>query len=491
VPTRITTSITARTLLVSALLGVLLSASFVLLVSAINEQRDAGRLALRSQQAITAGAQLEKSVNSLETGLRGYVASGAEVALAPYNASRRVYPAQLRRLRAFVKGDQIEEQQVNRISEAIDDYISLWAVPLLGIALDRPAAARAIIVNSNGRARVAQIRNAFDALYARERAIARERESHAEHRSNLGRALGIGGALLALGLTAIVALALRRFILRPVEDVTRATEAVAGGDLTVRVRSPRQDEIGRLGRAFNAMTEQLQGRTAELQRSNRDLEDYAAVASHDLQGPLATIGMHAELLQRRLGTEKEQEAMLAERIVTSSRSMTALVRDLLAYSRAGNAQPSHERVALDEVVARAIDNLAAPIAEAGAEVGAEPLPDVLGDRAMLSQVFQNLIANAVKFCDGGRPMVLVRAEPEGEHRVRVSVEDCGIGIAPEEADRIFRPFHRLHGDDRYEGSGIGLAICRRVVEAHGGRIWAEPRPEGGTAFRLTLPLATG
>ena len=163
-PTRITTSITARTLLVSALLGVLLSASFVLLVSAINEQRDAGRLALRSQQAITAGAQLEKSVNSLETGLRGYVASGADIALEPYHAARRIYPSQLRKLRALVKGDRIEEAQVNRISEAIDDYISLWAVPLLGIALDRPEAARAIIVNSNGRARVAQIRNFLRAV---------------------------------------------------------------------------------------------------------------------------------------------------------------------------------------------------------------------------------------------------------------------------------------------------------------------------------------
>jgi signal transduction histidine kinase len=199
--------------------------------------------------------------------------------------------------------------------------------------------------------------------------------------------------------------------------------------------------------------------------------------------------MHAELLQRRLGSESEQETMLAERIVFSSRSMTALVRDLLAYSRAGNVQPSHERVALDEVVGRAIDNLAAPIAEARAHVGADPLPDVVGDRALLAQVFQNLIANAVKFSDGGTPTVRVRAEPDGEQRVRVSVEDSGIGIAPAEAERIFRPFHRLHGEDRYEGSGIGLAICRRVVEAHGGRIWAEPRPEGGTAFRLTLPLA--
>jgi signal transduction histidine kinase len=489
VPTRISTSITARTLLVSALLGALLSASFVLLVVAVNDQRDAGRLALRSQQSITAGAQLEKSINSLETGLRGFVASGKNQSLEPYNAARRIYPRQLRRLRAMVAGDPIEVAQVTRISEAIEDYLSLWAVPLLAIALDRPEAARAIIVNRNGRERVAQIRNAFDGLFARERSVARERERRAEHRTKLGRALGIGGAILALGLSALVAFALRRFILRPVEDVTRATEAVAGGDLTVRVRSPRRDELGRLGRAFNAMTEQLQGRTADLQRSNRDLEDYAAVASHDLQGPLATIGMHAELLQRRLGDQKEQETMLAERIVSSSRSMTALVRDLLAYSRAGSAQPGHERVALDDVVQRAIDNLAAPIAEANADVGAEPLPEVMGDGAMLAQVFQNLIANAVKFCDGRAPSVRVRAEPEGEHRVRVSVEDDGIGIAPEEAERIFRPFHRLHGEDRYEGSGIGLAICRRVVEAHGGRIWAEPRPEGGTAFRLTLPLA--
>jgi signal transduction histidine kinase len=491
VPTRISTSITARTLLVSALLGALLSASFVLLVVAVNDQRDAGRLALSSQQAITAGAQLETSVNSLETGLRGFVASGKPESLAPYNAGRRIYPGQLRHLRGMVGNDPIEIGQVKRISDAIGDYISFWALPLLAIARDRPDAARAIIVNRNGRQRIAQIRNSFNALYARERSVAHQRERRAEHRTKLGRTLGIGGAILALGLSAIVALALRRFILRPVEDVTRATEAVAGGDLTVRVRSPRQDELGRLGRAFNAMTEQLQGRTADLQRSNRDLEDYAAVASHDLQGPLATIGMHAELLQRRLGTEKEQEAMLAERIVTSSRSMTALVRGLLAYSRAGNAKPRYERVALDDVVTRAIDNLAAPIAEADANVGSEPLPDVMGDGSMLAQVFQNLIGNAVKFSDGSRPVVRVRAEPEGEHRVRVSVEDSGIGIASAEADRIFRPFHRLHGEDRYEGSGIGLAICRRVVEAHGGRIWAEARPEGGTAFRLTLPLAAG
>jgi signal transduction histidine kinase len=491
VRTRITTSITARTLLVSALIGVLLSASFVLLVVAVNDQRDAGRLALRSQQAITAGTQLEKSVNSLETGLRGFVASGKDQSLEPYDAARRAYPKELAKLRTMVGGDPVELAQVDRISSAIDDYLSLWALPLLSLAVDRPNAARAIIVNRNGRERIAQIRTAFDALYARERSIAHGREQRAERRSTLGRALGIGGAILALALTGIVAFALRRFILRPVEEVTRATEAVAGGDLTVRVRSPRQDELGRLGRAFNVMTEQLQGRTAELERSNRDLEDYAAVASHDLQGPLATIGMHAELLQRRLGTEREQEAMLAERIVYSSRSLTSLVRDLLAYSRAGNAQPSHERVALDDVVERAIDNLAAPIAEARAEVGAEPLPDVVGDRALLAQVFQNLIANAVKFSDGGIPTVRVRAEPEGEHRVRVSVEDSGIGIAPEQAEGIFRPFHRLHGDDHYEGSGIGLAICRRVVEAHGGRIWAEPRPEGGTAFRLTLPLAAG
>ena len=255
---------------------------------------------------------------------------------------------------------------------------------MLAIATDRPAAARAIIVNRNGFERIAQIRTAFDALYARERSVARSRKRRAEHRLSLGRTLGIGGAILALALTAIVAVALRRFILRPVEEVTRATEAVAGGDLTVRVRSPRRDELGRLGRAFNAMTEQLQGRTSELERSNRDLEDYAAVASHDLQGPLATIGMHADCCSAAWGPKSDRRRCCrADRLL--HRSMTALVRDLLAYSRAGNAEPSYERVALDEVVGRAIDNLAAPIAEARAHVGADPLPDVVGDRAMLAR----------------------------------------------------------------------------------------------------------
>src|SRR4051794_21299368 len=224
-PTRISTSITARTLLVSALLGALFSASFVLLVVAVNDQRDAGRLALRSQESITAGTQLEKSVNSLETGLRGFVASGNSQSLEPYNAARRIYPAELRRLRALVRGDAVEIAQVRRISEAIDDYFSLWAVPLLAIARDRPNAARAIIVNRNGRERVAQIRTAFDSLFQRERSVAADRERRAEHRTKLGRALGIGGAILALAISALVAIALRRFILRPVEDVTHATEA--------------------------------------------------------------------------------------------------------------------------------------------------------------------------------------------------------------------------------------------------------------------------
>ena len=183
-PTRITTSITARTLLVSALLGVLLSASFVLLVTAINDQRDAGRLALRSQQAITAGTQLEKSVNSLETGLRGYVASGQELSLEPYNTSRRIYPAQLRRLRQLVKGRQDRggagqaHLRRDRRLHLVVGASRCWASRSTG---PRPHARSSS--TPTAAQRVAQIRSSFDALYARERTVAGERERRAEHRS--------------------------------------------------------------------------------------------------------------------------------------------------------------------------------------------------------------------------------------------------------------------------------------------------------------------
>src|SRR4051794_11602292 len=168
--------------------------------------REAGRLALRSQEAITAGSELEKSVVSFETGLRGYVGSGDRRALAPYNAAQRLYRPQLARLRRLARGDAEQERAVATISEAIDDYLALWATPLLQLVRDQPEVARSQVNNIQGRERVNRIRTAFDQLFARERSVADSRARSAERRADLGRALGIGGAFVIVGLLLLVGL---------------------------------------------------------------------------------------------------------------------------------------------------------------------------------------------------------------------------------------------------------------------------------------------
>jgi light-regulated signal transduction histidine kinase (bacteriophytochrome) len=233
--------------------------------------------------------------------------------------------------------------------------------------------------------------------------------------------------------------------------------------------------------------EELAKRAQELERSNRELEDYASVTSHDLQGPLVTIGMYAELLTQRVKDPDARE--LAAHIRDGAASMRRLVRELLAYARLERHAGRRERVALEDAVQEARENLAGPIADANAEIVVGDLPIVTGDPARLTQLLQNLLTNAIKFTEDGLPRVEISAQPEPHDMVRVSVRDHGIGFAEGQSDVIFRPFHRLHGADRFEGTGIGLAVCQKIVDQHGGRIWAEGRPGEGATFHFTLPLA--
>ncbi|MDX6555445.1 MAG: hypothetical protein QOD86_1640, partial [Miltoncostaeaceae bacterium] len=232
----------------------------------------------------------------------------------------------------------------------------------------------------------------------------------------------------------------------------------------------------------------IAARTEDLERSNRELEDYASVTSHDLQGPLVTIGMYAGLLERKLGDDPEARA-LATHIRTGAERMRGLVRDLLGYARLDREELKREPVDLDVTFRETLDALAGPLRDRGAEVVAQSLPTVLGDAGRLRQVLQNLLANAVKFCDEDTvPRVEVTGTLERGGMVRISVHDNRIGFPDGQAEAIFRPFHRLHSADRFEGTGIGLAVCQKIVEQHGGRIWAEGAPGQGATIHFTLPV---
>src|SRR5919107_2250031 len=236
---------------------------------------------------------------------------------------------------------------------------------------------------------------------------------------------------------------------------------------------------------------ELERSNAELLRSNAELDQFASVTSHDLQAPLTTISMYAELIERRHAADLNGGMALVDGIRSATQEARTLIRDLLEYSRAGRGQLALEEVQAADMVKTAIDALAGPIEEACAQVTVEALPVVCVDRTAMCRVFQNLIGNAVKFSAPGRPPeVCVDAERAGA-MWRFDIRDNGIGMDPADAQRIFQPFKRLHGEEAYPGTGIGLAICERIIGQHGGRIWVTSRPGEGSEFSFTLPAAEG
>jgi PAS domain S-box-containing protein len=231
----------------------------------------------------------------------------------------------------------------------------------------------------------------------------------------------------------------------------------------------------------------LERTNRELEISNRELEDFAHVASHDLQEPLRKITTFSGLLRRDAGDLNEAAQRDVDYIVDAADRMRHLIRDLLALSRAGRSTPRKETLELGIIVDEALQRLSLTIEEAHATIDRDDLPTIVGDATLLTQLFQNLIGNAIKFGQADRaPHVRVTAE-HTRSGIVLGVRDNGIGIRETHRKRIFAPFQRLHGRGEYEGTGVGLAICRHTVKRHGGRIWVEDAEGGGTHFRFTLP----
>jgi signal transduction histidine kinase len=233
---------------------------------------------------------------------------------------------------------------------------------------------------------------------------------------------------------------------------------------------------------------QAQRANRALERSNADLEQFAYTASHDLREPLRAVAGYAQLLKARYGDRLDQDAHeYMTFMVDGAKRLQLLTDGLLAYSRVDNQPLTRTPVDLARLAEQVVELLAAPIAERGAKVDLGRLPTVEGDEAQLLRVLQNLVANAVKFTEPGRPAEVELSARRDQRAWQVSVADRGIGVDPAGAGQVFQMFKRLHTRDEYPGSGIGLSLCRRIVERHGGRIWFEPRPGGGTVFHFTLP----
>jgi light-regulated signal transduction histidine kinase (bacteriophytochrome) len=251
-----------------------------------------------------------------------------------------------------------------------------------------------------------------------------------------------------------------------------------------------------LRRAHAELEERVMQRTAELteakqklERSNKDLQDFAFAASHDLQEPLRKIQSFGNLLQKEYGEALETKAKdFLQRMQSASARMQSLIRDLLAYSRVTTKAQPFAPVDLNNAVQEALSNLEMSLQQTHASVEIHPLPSVEADSIQMTQLFQNLIGNAIKFAREGVPPQVKVYSLLSDDKSELHVEDNGIGFDENYSEQIFAPFERLHGRAKYEGTGIGLAICRRIVERHGGEISARSSPGKGSTFIVTLPL---
>ncbi|MGW4809075.1 sensor histidine kinase [Kitasatospora sp. NPDC004272] len=451
--------------------------------------------------ALSTAFRLESVLLNQETGIRGYGLAGNPEFLQPYQQGLADEKTHVATLTGLLHGDADALADLAAVEDAADRWRQEIAEPIAAAPAGAPAAQAAASAET-GKA-------AFDSLRA---ALTREqdhlRADRAAARADLlatTRTRNLVFSAIAVVIAVLTALAfegLRRGINRPLEQLSADARRIAAGDFEhpivptgpadLRQLSAEIDLMrGRLTREL-AFTEQarlrLDAQAAELQRSNTELEQFAYVASHDLQEPLRKVSSFTQLLRRRYGGQLDAKAdQYIDFAVDGANRMQVMINDLLDFSRVGRVHHNHQEVDLEEVLERTLETLSVGIEEAQGQVTHDPLPTLVADPTQMGMLWQNLIGNAVKFRRPGvPPRIHVSAERDGG-LWRFAVTDNGIGIPAQFAVKVFVIFQRLHTKEAYAGSGIGLAMCKKIVEFHGGTIEVDPtRTEGA---RITFTLA--
>jgi signal transduction histidine kinase len=444
---------------------------------------------------------LENALVNEETGVRGFALSGESSFLEPYDnglrSERRAY-AELEAHEPAV-GPPLAAD-IAAVRMRADAWRAGYVAPSL--IAPTPTKAGAIAADLRGKRLFDDVRGALARLTATLEAKDTRARNALQNAAEKLEALLIVAAVLTLGGVLIAGFVLRRTVTRPLARLGAEARRVAGGEfsrpLTIAA-GPR--EIAETGAEIDAMREriveelaiveaareQLEAQASELTRSNAELEQFAYVASHDLQEPLRKVASFCQALQTRYGDQLDARGeQYIEFAVDGAKRMQVLINDLLAFSRVGRGGRELEAVALDDALDAACSTFADQLRDSGGRIEAGTLPTVLGDRTQLVSLFQNLISNSLKFRGEHPPVVRLAAERR-DGTWELTCTDNGIGIEREYRDRIFMIFQRLHSRESYEGTGIGLALARKIVEYHGGAIWVDPDYSGGACFRFTFP----
>jgi signal transduction histidine kinase len=478
--------------------------------SAASSNRRIDVLINRTSPMLTAGESLNTAIVNQETGVRGYAISGRPENLQPYkdglDAQNRLM-ARLAELIGPTASPQIRAalQDVQRKADA---WRAAVADPVIAAVRSQGPDAGKALVDASSTARFDAVRQAVASLQEQIRIVRQESVDAARKSGNTLVSIQIATAAVIILAGAALLLLLDRLITRPVIELAEQVRTVAGGDYNRHIASSGSPELAALAADVDGMrqqiaaelsevreartqmewiNEQLKAQAEELTRSNRDLEQFAYVASHDLQEPLRKVASFCQLLQRRYSGQLDERAdQYIAFAVDGAQRMQRLINDLLAFSRIGRLTGGFTDVDLNRVLGDVKSQLEARAGE-DATITWSDLPVVEGEEPLLTTLFVNLIGNSLKFRRPDVPPVItVSGAPDGDEW-QITVSDNGIGIEPEFADKVFVIFQRLHPRDAYEGTGIGLAIVKKIVEYHGGRIWLDLDAAEGTTVHFTLP----
>lgn len=453
--------------------------------------------------------ELMSALLDQETSVRGYAVNGDRTDLEPYQEGVKREQS----LAASIRDLSADYPDVRRSLDVVEQKTAQWrsqvAEPVIStVERDGAAAGQALITDAT-RQQFDGIRSSVNTLQDEILTVRQETADRVNATSNTLVVLLIIAALVVTTAGVVMLLSLDRILIRPLAALVGQVREVADGDYRHRIEGSGPPEFRRLAEDIDQMrmkiareldevreareriewvNSQLQKQAEELTRSNRDLEQFAYVASHDLQEPLRKVASFCQLLQRRYAGQLDERAdQYIAFAVDGAQRMQRLINDLLAFSRIGRLTTGFTEVDLNKVMGDVAGQTEAAVQYADAELTWGEMPTIRGEEPLLTNLLVNLVSNSVKFRRPDvPPKVHVSARlVDGEWEI--SCRDNGIGIEPEFADKIFVIFQRLHSKDAYPGTGIGLAIVKKIVEYHGGRVWVDTDADEGTTIRFTLP----
>ncbi len=499
--------------LVLALMALLVVVGTVIGARLLGQTADVSdRLVGQVQPARTEAYRLQAALVNQETGVRGYAIAADRQFLSPYTQGKRDEARAAARLRELI-GDQPRlAADLDAVQRQAASWRRAYAEPLLADV--SPGEPRTVDATTAARGKEVfdRIRKVWATQNADLAAAVADGKDELAHARTV-RTVVLSGMVAAFLLAGIaLAVLVRMLVARPLKALRESSRRVARGefDHVITVDGPTDlravakdvegmrlrivDELGASRSQQDALTRQtadLDAQAVELRRSNTELEQFAYVASHDLQEPLRKVASFCQLLEKRYADKLDDRGkQYIDFAVDGAKRMQVLINDLLTFSRVGRHNDARVPVELDQALDKALANLETAVRDTDALVERpDALPEIVGDPTLLTMLWQNLVGNAVKFRHADRaPHIRISCEEDEAAGVwNVSVTDNGIGIAEEFTEKVFVIFQRLHGRDSYGGTGIGLALCKKIVEHHGGRIWIDTGYTEGTRFCFTLP----